>query len=127
MRSIILLVDDDEFARCFTRTVLERAGYQVQEADDIAGALAVVGAVTPAAVVTDWNLPDGNGADLARILHETFESLPAVLVTGDLEAAEQPASVDEFTSIISKPFSPSVLEKALRTAIQERPFFAVGS
>jgi DNA-binding NtrC family response regulator len=129
MRSPILLVDDDEFARCFARTVLERAGYQVHEAGDIAGALAVAGALTPVAVVTDWNLPDGNGGELARILHEISEALPIVLITGEPDAAEllPRESIDEFTSIVHKPFSPSALERSVRAAIQQIPYFAVGS
>ncbi len=129
MRSVILLVDDDEFARCFARTVLERAGYEVHEANDIASALAIVGSLTPIAVVTDWNLPDGNGGDLARILHVDSEALPIVLITGESDAAIMlpRESLDEFASIVSKPFSPSVLEKTVRAAIQQIPDLAVVS
>jgi DNA-binding NtrC family response regulator len=129
MRSKILLVDDDEFARCFARAVLERAGYHVHEADGMASALAVAGSMTPVAVVTDWNLPDGNGGDLARILHEESEALPIILITGEAGAADllPRESIDEFTSIVHKPFSPSALERSVRTAIQQIPYFAVGS
>jgi CheY-like chemotaxis protein len=127
MRSAILLVDDDEFARCFARTVLERAGYRVYEADAIASALAVASSLTPVAVVTDWNLPDGNGGDLARILHEDSEALPVVLITGDAAELLPRELIDEFTSIVHKPFSPSALERSVRTAIQQIPYLAVGS
>ena len=66
MNASVLLVDDDEFARCFVRTVLQRAGYEVHEAVDVAGALAVAPVENPVAVVTDWNLLDGNGEKRAR-------------------------------------------------------------
>ena len=119
MPTPILLVDDDEFARSFVRTVLERAGFEVLEAEDVAAALKAVRHLHPKAVVTDWNLPDGDGGELARTLHNREAELPVILITG--AAAGSEPKVDEaqgeFSSILYKPFSPSTLEKAVRAAI----------
>lgn len=114
----VLLVDDDEFARSFVRTVLERAGYEVREAEGVSEALTSVRGASPHAVVTDWNLPDGNGGTLARSLHLEESNLPVILITGE-SAGSQPMeeSRGEFTAILYKPFSPSVLEKAILAAV----------
>jgi len=115
----VLLVDDDEFARGFARTVLQRAGYAVVEVEDVCSALASAAASEPSVVVTDWNLPDGDGGSLARTLHATITDLPVILITGDAEASSQ--STDDigspFVNIISKPFSPSALTKAMRDVL----------
>jgi DNA-binding response OmpR family regulator len=119
MPTQVLLVDDDEFARSFARTVLERAGFEVHEAEDIAAALATAESLHPTAVVTDWNLPDGNGGHLARSLHATSEQLPVILVTGsDTDSDSEEEAIREFVSILHKPYSPSALEKAIRAVTQ---------
>ncbi len=119
MASQVLLVDDDDFARCFVKTVLLRSGYEVIEASDVAGALGTAEVSQLSAVVTDWNLPDGNGGDLARLLHERSANLPIVLISGDaLEVDSLPGGVEkEFAAILQKPFSPSKLERVLGVAI----------
>jgi DNA-binding response OmpR family regulator len=120
MPTPVLLVDDDEFARSFVRTVLERAGFEVHEAEDVAGALSTARTTNPYAVITDWNLPDGNGGALARTLHLDESKLPVILITG--EAAGTEPMVDEacseFSAILHKPFAPSALEKAIQAAIR---------
>lgn len=117
-RAPVLLVDDDEFARAFARAVIERAGFEVIEAGDVAEGLAA-GSRNLSAVVTDWNLPDGHGGDLARSLHERSKELPVILVTGEADLAEEmPDGVkQEFASILRKPYPPSALEKAIRSAL----------
>jgi DNA-binding response OmpR family regulator len=117
MRDQVLLVDDDEFARCFARSVLEQAGFEVWEAVDLAEAIRAVNSALPTAVVTDWNLPDGNGGALAQRVHEQAEGLPIILVTGD-HAAKSLSDTCAFTAILYKPYPPSALERAIRAAIE---------
>jgi DNA-binding response OmpR family regulator len=109
-------VDDDEFARNFVRVVLERSGFEVHEAEDVAAAMLSANSLDLAAVVTDWNLPDGDGRDLARHLHEKSAALPVILITGDAIGMEMFGPDSEFTAILHKPFSPSALERAVRVA-----------
>lgn len=119
MRTAVLLVDDDEFARGFVRSVLERAGFEVHEAEDLATAFDLARTHPPRAVVTDWNLPDGNGGDLARRLRGEAQDLPIILVTGESPAADPLLSFvgNEFRAILHKPFAPSALESAIRAAV----------
>jgi DNA-binding NtrC family response regulator len=122
MPTPVLLVDDDEFARGFVRTVLERAGYEVHEAEDVAAALAAARTAFPHVVVTDWNLPDGNGGALARALHVDESNLPVILITGEAPGVEplMDEASGEFSAILHKPFAPSVLEKAIHSAIHRQ-------
>jgi two-component system chemotaxis response regulator CheY len=118
MPSRVLLVDDDEFARAFARTVLERAGFEVVEAEDVASAIATASESDPAAVVTDWHLPDGDGGTLARNLHHLRAMLPVIVVTGDIAGIEShPEIAPRFAGVLSKPYVPSALEKAIREAL----------
>jgi DNA-binding response OmpR family regulator len=117
MHAPILLVDDDEFARGFARAVLQRAGFVVHEAEGVADALAAAREHKPGVVVTDWNLPDGDGGGLARSLHAAAARLPVILITGDASAADSRTGVAaEFAAIISKPFRAAALETAVRAA-----------
>lgn len=120
MLPLVLLVDDDEFARGFARTVLERAGWAVHEAETVAMAMSIAASLPFAVAVTDWHLPDGDGAELARRLHEKSPRLPVVLISADtlaLDSIRDEAAAGEFSSILRKPFSPSVLVEAIRAAL----------
>jgi DNA-binding response OmpR family regulator len=116
----VLLVDDDEFARGFARTVLERAGYEVHEAEDVATALVSADSFLPVAVVTDWRLPDGDGIELAQRIRERLDDLPVILMTGDSSVFDPPeSSMAVFSKVLHKPFPPSALERAIREAVEE--------
>jgi two-component system phosphate regulon response regulator PhoB len=121
MPNHILLVDDDDFARGFVRAVLERAGFEVREAEGLEDALSMTRARQPKAVVTDWHLLDGNGGELANSLREMAPRLPVILITADADRIEQFQEAEklEFASILRKPFSPSALETAIRAAIAD--------
>ncbi len=116
MHSTVLLVDDDDFARHFSRVVLERAGYRIIEATEIATALKLAREVHPSVALVDYFLPDGNGVGLARQLHQEDPKLPILLVSGDTEQFKDSKIPNEFSAMIQKPFTPATLIKAIVTA-----------
>jgi DNA-binding NtrC family response regulator len=118
-REPVLLVDDDEFARGYARTVLERAGFAVHEAKDVASAIRAASASPPTAVVTDWNLPDGDGGALARRLHTDIDCLPVILITGDgaMAVPLPEIALHDFATVLYKPYPPSALARAVRAAV----------
>ncbi len=73
----VLVVDDDDGQRYFKRRVLERAGYQVAEAERGRQALDSVRANTPGLVLLDVKLPDISGIEVCRQLKADD---PSVLV-----------------------------------------------
>ena len=76
-RETVLVVDDDDGQRYFKRRVLERAGYQVAEAERGGQALDSVRADTPGLVLLDVKLPDIGGIEVCRQLKADD---PSVLV-----------------------------------------------
>ncbi|CAN5290906.1 hypothetical protein BH11PSE9_BH11PSE9_31590 [soil metagenome] len=82
----ILYVDDDETMVVMVQILLERAGYRVTACHDAPTALAAVRARPQAfdLVVSDFNMPDISGLDMALALGEIRPCLPVVISSGYL-------------------------------------------
>jgi two-component system nitrate/nitrite response regulator NarL len=83
-RHLILIVDDDEDARSFVSRLLARAGFATVEANSGEQALVVAArGKTPALVLLEVGLPDGNGFEMCIELREEFgDLLPIVFLSG---------------------------------------------
>lgn len=66
--SRILLVEPHEDFREVFATLLRLVGYEVETANDVSEALAIVNTFAPNVVVTELRLPDRGGIELARKL-----------------------------------------------------------
>jgi CheY-like chemotaxis protein len=78
----VLYVDDDEVVVIMAERLLERAGYRVTVCAGAAQALELVRSQHFDAVVTDYNMPDQSGLDLARQLIALVPGLPVILSSG---------------------------------------------
>jgi len=119
-RDTILIVEDEEEVRLFTREVLERAGYTVLEATDGDDAIRISrrhsGAIDM--LLTDVVMPQMSGRDLAaaiavarpetKILFMSGYTDDAIVRHGVLEAGSQ---------FIEKPFSPQALTVKVREVL----------
>ncbi len=85
----VLLVDDDEVVVLMAERLLQRAGYQVSSCGRSGDALARVAADPQAfdVVVTDYNMPEMSGLELASALHQLRPDLPLVLSSGLMSEA----------------------------------------
>ena len=82
----VLYIDDDDVMVVMVERLLERLGYVVTCMDDPAAAIEVVRRA-PAAfdvVVTDLNMPELSGLDVARALHRIRADLPVIISSGNL-------------------------------------------
>jgi len=79
----VFLVDDHEIVRRGVAEVLEEdpAITVAGEAGSVAEALARVPAVRPDVVVVDMRLPDGNGADVCRLLRARVPGIRSLVLT----------------------------------------------
>ena len=78
----LLVVDGDEQTRSETAAFLaERTGAEVLTADSLASAAPIVEAEELAAVVTGYNLPDGNGLELAERVRNYSPETGCILYT----------------------------------------------
>ena len=122
MKKTILVVDDQPPTRRFLRSVLEREGYRVIEAEDDASAWdAVRNQEAPISLaMIDVNLPGLKGRHVANNLR-SFGPLPVVFMTGDNAPnliAE--GSLEEGAPLIEKPFTVSSVMEAINRALEEQ-------
>jgi two-component system phosphate regulon response regulator PhoB len=109
--SILVVEDEDDIAELL-RFGLQRAGFAVTVASDLAQARAIVKKVLPDVVILDWMLPDGEGvAWLAQLRSdERSKFLPIIMLTARAQEADKlrglEGGADDF---ITKPFSPKEL------------------
>ena len=113
----ILVVDDDISARHLIKAVMEQGGRTVREAEDVATAVQTVREKMPDMVITDYNLPDGDGRELAHLLRELAPRLPIVLVSGNRTATGQGRDT-VFSAVLSKPFTAAALQSAVTAALK---------
>jgi CheY-like chemotaxis protein len=87
--SRILVVDDEPDQRFLLRRILQRAGYEVSEANDGAAALLAVRESAPDLVVTDMMMPVMNGVELIRCLRDdpATAHIPILAASGDTNLA----------------------------------------
>ena len=121
MKKTILVVDDQPPTRRFLRSVLEREGYRVIEAEDDASAWdAVRNQEAPICLaMIDVNLPGLKGRHVANNLR-SFGPLPVVFMTGDSTPnliAE--GSLEEGAPLIEKPFTVCGVMEAINRVLQE--------
>ncbi|MEO8796420.1 MAG: response regulator, partial [Polyangiaceae bacterium] len=82
----VLLVDDDADTLELSQLVLEGAGANVETARSVSEAVTAFRRFTPNVVVSDWNLGDGNGADLLATLATIHGGFHAIAVSGSSKA-----------------------------------------
>jgi EAL domain-containing protein (putative c-di-GMP-specific phosphodiesterase class I) len=117
----VLVVDDDPtFAHTCAR-FLEASGHIAAIAEDVHTAIRLGRERRFDAVVTDINLPDGNGLQVLQNLRLCDANLPFVLVTGDPELETARAAVEcGAISYLLKPVTAMQLESVIERAFKAR-------
>ncbi len=115
----LLLVEDDAFIRLDTAEILQDLGYDVIEADSGERGVEIIGHTSIDIIVTDVGLPGMSGPAFAAKARETFPSVGLVFATGNSSLPD--ANRFSGSVLLSKPFSSTALEKAVQTAVQQRP------
>jgi DNA-binding NtrC family response regulator len=81
MKSRILLVEDDEFIGAFVRATLSTVGHEVVICERLSEVKELPD-FNFAALLTDFQLPGGNGCDVIEFVRSKTPGLPAVLLSG---------------------------------------------
>jgi two-component system alkaline phosphatase synthesis response regulator PhoP len=107
----VLVVEDETSIASFVAAYLRNAGYTVTTAATAQAALAHLAGDSPALVILDLNLPDGDGVELCRRIRKTSDVPILMLEVG----------ADDY---MTKPFNPRELvarvKSILRRAAPER-------
>ncbi|WP_165943588.1 ATP-binding protein [Roseicella aquatilis] len=112
----LLLVDDDALARLTTAEALRELGHDVAEARDGEEALLVLGQRGDLRVmVTDYAMPQMNGAELTVVARRRRPDLAVIMITGYAAGlpGRRPPGI---RTLLRKPFRMEELDAAIRAA-----------
>ena len=119
----ILVVDDEEHMRKLCGRILGGLGYEAVFAQTLAEACEKINSQERLdLLVTDLNLPDGQGLDVIRAARAKFPAAGVVVITALLspetfQAEFQSLGVSE-NDMLSKPFAISGFETAVKAQLQ---------
>jgi DNA-binding NarL/FixJ family response regulator len=117
----VLLVDNDPLFRAFVRDLLERAGFDVVEADDGEAALDAASRRKPDLVLLDVCLPRSSGYEVCRKLRDRFgDALGIIFLSGTrIDSIDRVSGLllgaDDY---VVKPFDPDELLARARTVLR---------
>ena len=124
MRNKVLVVDDNVSNLMLEKDLLEVAGFEVFEAENAAGGIAIAKKEKPDIIIMDVRLPDMRGSVAARILRQDKETsgIPIVFVTASV-MAESREELSNITNcgFIGKPINTRTFAKEINQFIFSLP------
>jgi two-component system, cell cycle response regulator DivK len=121
MRKKALVVDDNENNLLLEKDLLEVAGFDVFEAENASGGIAIAMKEKPDIIIMDVRLPDMRGSEAAGILrqHKDTRDIPIVFVTASVmpEGREEIKAITN-SGFIGKPINTRTFAKAISQFIK---------
>ncbi len=118
----ILIVDDEEGLRSTLRVLLERNGYECEEAIDGVQALERLSRQRIDLVITDLTMPNLGGEGLIQRMEdqENWKSIPVICISGNLSLS--PNHFKKPVTILEKPINTKFLLTILNNLLKpEKP------
>jgi two-component system KDP operon response regulator KdpE len=114
----VLVVDDEPQIVRGLRVVLRNAGYEVEAAGTVAGALDAVAVRPPDVLVLDLVLPDGSGVDVLTDLRR-WSTLPVLVLSAVGDEREKVRALDAGADdYVTKPFGAGELTARVRALLR---------
>ncbi|MBS1873451.1 MAG: response regulator [Acidobacteria bacterium] len=118
----ILVVDDEPGIRGYVRSVLERSGYIVDEADDGAVAISKIRQAPPDLVITDLVMPEKEGLELISVLRRSYPSVRILAMSGAAGGRFLPIAEHlGADGSLPKPVGPAELLAKVRELLSPQP------
>lgn len=118
--AVILVVDNDAAVRRYLAHVIEGAGYGCVTAETGAQALAEWKERSFDLVVTDLNMPNGDGISLAKSLIRS-EAVPIIFITGFADDHAKGISEVKGAGVLQKPFDSDDLLRMIDAKLDGKP------
>jgi two-component system response regulator MtrA len=119
---VILIVDDETDVADMYARVLKRSGFDCLVAYDSPAALALFDSAQPTLVLSDINLPTGDGFEIARYVRRRSPGTPVILMTThhNSNVAGQAAHAGA-ARYLRKPFSNAELISTIKALLGGHP------
>ena len=124
----ILVVDDDEDVRILVRMALEKASYEVMEADNVEAGIQILRTAAVDLILTDIVMPKKSGLEFIKEIQSNFTGVKIVAISGGFNRSSDKdgvlAKAIEIESAIAKPFTTEELLETVSKALapnQEPP------
>ena len=115
----ILLVEDEANIQTFVGALLEANGYQVIAANTCAEAETMYASHMPDLVILDLGLPDRDGTVFLKILRDSKDLTPIIVLSARTDEDEKVRALDlGANDYITKPFGTAELLARIRTALR---------
>lgn len=118
-RANVLCVDDDPDLLASVCRILRLDGYQVYAADCPRAALSILSAQPIAVLVSDYEMPEMTGIELAVRARALQPETVRIMLTGrsSLDTAIDGINIAEVFRFLSKPFAPEMLRVEVAAAV----------
>lgn len=117
--SKILLVEDEENIRLFTKINLEREGFEVLEAESGEIGVELALKYNPQVVILDVMLPGIDGFEVCKILREKLPKIGIIMLTAKTQDVDRINGLESGTDdYLSKPFNPVELILRIKSLIR---------
>ena len=117
--SKILLVEDEENIRLFTKINLEREGFEVLEAESGEIGVELALKYNPQVVILDVMLPGIDGFEVCKILREKLPKIGIIMLTAKTQDVDRINGLESGTDdYLSKPFNPVELKLRIKSLIR---------
>jgi DNA-binding response OmpR family regulator len=115
----ILLVEDEPDVAVPIALALNNLGHETAVAISSLKAIESLDVQAPDLVITDLNLPDGNGFEVTRSVRQRLPLTPVIITTAydELEEASREAGAAVY---LRKPFTIAALMSAIDAALKSR-------
>ncbi len=124
MKPSILIVDDEPMTRNLLRLMLERAGFEISEAEDGLKALLIMAEQRPDVLLLDVMMPNMDGLTVCEKLRAQIETavLPIILLSARTSPDAVKAGIDAgATKYLGKPINRQELINTIHEVLQNIP------
>ncbi len=119
----VVVAEDENINRLFVKRILQKEGYEVFEAKEGEGALALVYKELPDLLILDLKLPKRDGLSIVKELFESprTASIPILIISGrSAEEVENENLPQNVAGFVSKPVDSSTLLEYIKNSLNRK-------